>query len=84
MKKIRDFIRKKGGVKVFLISVALIVVALALILVGCIYAYWDGEWDKIPQMLTSDFAISVYVISGVVILLLFYVTIIANRDKEIK
>lgn len=84
MKKIRDFIRKKGGVKVFLISVALIVVALALILVGCIYAYWDGEWDKIPQMLTSDFAISVYVISGVVVLLLFYVTIIANRDKEIK
>lgn len=84
MKKIRDFIRKKGGVKVFLISVALIVVALALILVGCIYAYWGGEWDKIPQMLTSDFAISVYVISGVVILLLFYVTIIANRDKEIK
>lgn len=83
-KEIKDFLHKKGGLWAFLISVGLVLTALFLILVGCIYAYWGGDWGKIPEMLTTDFAIACYVIAGLTIFALFYVTIIMNRNKEIK
>ena len=48
-KEIKDFLHKKGGLWAFLISVGLVLTALFLILVGCIYAYWGGDWAKIVK-----------------------------------
>ena len=84
MKRLKKFIRDKGGLKLFLISIALILIACFFIILGCVYAYYDGNWGKIPEMLSSDFAISVYIILGIVIFALFYITIIFGRNKEIK
>ena len=84
MKKLKKFIQDKGGWKLFLIYLALILVALFFIVLGCVYAYYDGNWGRIPEMLSSDFAISVYIIVGIVIFALFYITVIFGRNKEIK
>ena len=54
MKKLKKFIQDKGGWKLFLISLALILVALFFIILGCVYAYYDGNWGRIPEMLSSD------------------------------
>ena len=84
MKKIKNFIKAKGGLKVFLVSLALIIVALLCILVGVVYAYWGGEWNRIGEILSCDTAISVYIVAGLTIGALFFVTIILGRDKEVK
>lgn len=84
MKKLKKFIQKKGGFKVFLITTFIVLLALFFIIMGVVYVDFHGDWSKIPQILTSNFAISIYVISGLVIFLLFCVIVLSNRNKEIK
>lgn len=82
--KIKKFISKKGGLLAFLTGLGLVLIASFLIIVGVIYGTYGGNWNKIPEVLSSDFAIAVYIIIGLTILALFYITIISNRKKEIK
>lgn len=84
MKKIKKFIQAKGGLKVFLVTLALILVASFLIVVGVIYGTYGGDWGMIWRVLSSDFAIACYIIIALTIFALFYITIISGRNKEIK
>ena len=84
MKKLKKFIKDNGGWKIFLFSLVLILVASFLIIVGVVYTNFEGDWGRIPEMLSSEFAIAVYVIMGLVIFALFYITIIYGRTKEIE
>lgn len=84
MKKIKKFIREKGGLKVILWTLFLILIAGVLIITGVVYNYYGGDWGKIPEILSSDFAISCYVISGVIIMILVFMSIIAKRNEEIE
>lgn len=83
-KKIKSFINKKGGLVEFLTFVGLVLLASFLIIIGVIYGTYGGDWNKIPELLSSDFAIAVYVIIGLTIFALFYITVISGRNKEIK
>lgn len=84
MKKLKKFISKKGGLLAFLTGIGLVLIASFLIIVGVIYGTYGGNWGVIPQLLSSDFAIAVYVVIGLTIFALFYITIISGRNKEIK
>ena len=84
MQFLKKLIKEKGGFKIIISTVLLIVVALIFIIIGVIYSYYDGDWGKIWEMLSSDFAIMVYVILGLVVLFICYITVITNRNKEIK
>lgn len=84
MKKLKKFISKKGGLLAFLTGIGLVLIASFLIIIGVIYGTYGGNWDVIPQLLSSDFAIAVYVVIGLTIFALFYITIISGRNKEIK
>ena len=84
MKKINKFIRSKGGLYTVIGTLALILVAGFLILVGVIYSQHNGDWSYIGEVLSSQFAIGVYVIIGLVIFALIYITIIQSRNEEIK
>ena len=84
MKKIKKFLRSKGGIWALLGTIALILIASFLIIVGVIYSNFGGDWNKIPEILSSDFAISVYIIGGVTIFILIMTMITFNRNKEIK
>ena len=84
MKKFKKFIQSKGGIWVLLGTIALILIASFLILVGVVYTNFGGDWNRIPEILSSDFAISVYIIIGLTIFALVIVTITLNRNKEIK
>lgn len=84
MEKLKKFISKKGGLLAFLTGIGLMLIASFLIIVGVIYGTYGGNWGVIPQLLSSDFAIAVYVVIGLTIFALFYITIISGRNKEIK
>lgn len=84
MKKLKKFIKDKGGLKVFIISITLILIASALMILGVVYADFGGDWNKIPEILSSDFAISVYVVIGLLILVIIYISFIFGRKREIK
>lgn len=84
MKKIKNFFNKKGGIWVFVTTLVLILVASFFIILGVIYGTYGGNWNKIPEVLSSDFAIAVYVIIGLTLLILFYIAFISGRNKEIK
>lgn len=84
MKEFKKFITKKGGILAFLTGIGLMLIASFLIIVGIIYGTYGGNWNVIPELLSSDFAIAVYVIIGLTIFALFYITIISGRNKEIK
>lgn len=84
MKKLKKFISKKGGLLAFLTGIGLVLIASFLIIIGVIYGTYGGNWGVIPQLLSSDFAIAVYVVIGLTIFALLYITIISGRNKEIK
>ena len=84
MKELKDFIRKKGGLYAVLTALLLIALAGFLVLVGVIYGTYGGNWGVIGEVLTSKFAIGVYVIMGLVLFFIIYITVIFNRNKEIK
>ena len=84
MKKIRKFITSKGGILAVLGTLLLLLLAGFLILVGVIYGTYGGNWGVIGEVLTSQFAIGVYVIMGLTFFFIIYITLIMNRNKEIK
>lgn len=83
MKKLKKFINSKGGLKVIIVSLALVLVALFCIIVGIVYGDFGGDWSRIVWLLTNDFAIAIYIIVGLIVLLLISLIIIINRKKEI-
>ena len=84
MKKFKKFLLSKGGILVLLGTLGLILLATFLIIIGFVYTTYGGDWGKLGAFFKSDFAISIYVISGVIALLLFYISFILNRNKDIK
>ena len=84
MKKFRKFITSKGGIWAILGTLLLLLLAGFLILVGVIYGTYGGNWGVIVEVLTSQFAIGVYVIMGLTFFFIIYITLIINRNKEIK
>ena len=83
MKKLRKFITSKGGIFAVLGTLLLLLLAGFFVLLGVIYGTYGGDWSFIGEALTSKFAIGVYVILGLVLFFIIYLTIIFNRDKEI-
>lgn len=83
MKSFRKFITSKGGIWAILGTVSLLLLAGFFILLGVVYGTYNGDWSFIPEILTSKFAIGVYVIMGLVLFFIIYITIIFNRKKEI-
>lgn len=84
MKKFRKFITSKGGIWAVLGTLLLLLLAGFLILIGVIYGTYGGNWGVIVEVLTSQFAIGVYVIMGLTFFFIIYITLIMNRNKEIK
>ena len=82
-KKIVKFIQGKGGIVAILSTVALVLIALFLIVVGNVYSSYNGDWSYIGEILSCPFAISLYVIGGLVIYLLLMIHLLAERHKEI-
>ena len=83
-KQIRKFIQSKGGIWALLGFIGMLLIAAFLIIVGVIYADYGGNWNKIPQVLSSNTAITVYVVFGLVILALIYIYVIFKRKEDIK
>ena len=84
MKKLKHFIQTKGGIWVILGTILLLALAGFLILVGVIYGNYGGNWGVIGEVMTSKFAIGVYVIMGLVLFFIIYISILFERNKEIK
>lgn len=83
MKQFKKFITLKGGIFAIISTILLLLLAGFLVLVGVIYGTYNGNWNVIGEVLTSKFAIGVYVIMGLVLFFIIYITIIFNRNKEI-
>ena len=83
MKAFKKFITSKGGIFAIIGTILLLLLAGFLILVGVIYGTYNGNWGVIGEVLTSQFAIGVYVIMGLILFFMIYITIIFNRNKEI-
>ena len=83
MKKLKKFFTSKGGIFAIFGTILLLLLAGFLILVGVIYGTYNGNWGVIGEVLTSKFAIGVYVIMGLVFFFMIYLTIIFNSKKEI-
>lgn len=83
MKAFKKFITSKGGIFAIISTILLLLLAGFLILVGVIYGTYNGNWGVIGEVLTSQFAIGVYVIMGLILFFMIYITIIFNRNKEI-
>lgn len=84
MEKFKKFIMSKGGMWAVLGTILLLLVAGFLILVGVIYGTYGGNWNKITEVLTSKFAIGVYVIMGLTLFFIIYISYMMSRNKEIK
>ena len=83
MKKLKKLFTTKGGIFAIFGTILLLLLAGFLILVGVIYGTYNGNWGVIGEVLTSKFAIGVYVIMGLVFFFMIYLTIIFNSKKEI-
>ena len=84
MKKFKKFIKSKGGIFAIIGTLLLLLLAGFLILLGVIYGTYNGNWSVIGEVLTSKFAIAVYVVIALVFFFIVYITIIMNRNEEIK
>ena len=84
MKKFNKFIKSKGGIFAIIGTLLLLLLAGFLILLGVIYGTYGGNWGVIGEVLTSKCAIGVYVVLALVFFFIIYITIIMNRNKEIK
>ena len=84
MKKFKKFIKSKGGIFAIIGTLLLLLLAGFLILLGVIYGTYNGNWSVIGEVLTSKFAIAVYVVIALVLFFIIYITIITNRNEEIK
>ena len=67
----------------FVIILSIVVIAIAT---GCIVLY-NGltfGWDKLAEVFTSNYAIFIYVMIGVLLIVLVNLLIIKKRREEIK
>ena len=83
MKKLKKFISGKGGIIAIITTFALILLALFLMVIGLIYSDYDGDWSKIPAVLGSNYAITIYVVAGLVIVAFLYIYILCKRKEDI-
>lgn len=83
-KKLLKFIKSKGGIWALVGTIVLLLVAAFLVIVGVIYSDYGGNWNKITELLTSNFAITTYVVLGLVIFALIYIYVIFKRKEELK
>ena len=83
MKKFKRFICSGGGILAIVSTILLLAFAGFAILLGVVYGSYNGDWSFIGEILTSKFAIGVYVIIGLMFIFIVYLTIIFNRNKEI-
>lgn len=83
-KEIKKFITKKGGLYPILITIGLCVLALFLIAIGCVYGSLGGDWYKLIEWFGSDFAISLYVIFGLMIFAIIIINILIREREDIK
>lgn len=84
MKKLKKLFTSKGGIFAIFGTILLLLLAGFLIIIGVIYGTYGGNWGVIGEVLTSKFAIGVYVILGLTLFFVIYLTLIFNRNKEIK
>ena len=84
MKKFRKFITSKGGIWAIIGTISLLLLSAFLIVVGIIYSDYNGNWGKIGEILSSNFAITTYVVLGLVIFALLYIYIIFKRKEDLK
>lgn len=83
-RKLVKFINSKGGIWALIGTIVLLLVAAFLVIVGVIYADYGGNWNKISEVLTSNFATTTYVVIGLIILALIYIYVIFKRKEELK
>ena len=83
-KKLIKFINSKGGILALVGTIVLLLIAAFLVVVGVIYADYNGDWSKISEVLTSNFATTTYVVLALVIFALIYIYIIFKRKEELK
>ena len=83
-KKIKKFISSKGGIWALVGTVSLLLISAFLIIVGVIYSDYGGNWGKIGEVLSSNFAITTYVVLGLVIITLIYAYVLIKRKEDIK
>ena len=84
MKKFRKFITSKGGIWAIIGTISLLLISAFLIVVGIIYSDYNGNWGKIWEILSSNFAITTYVVLALIIFALFYIYIIFKRKEDLK
>lgn len=84
MKRLKRFLQSKGGIWAIIGTISLLLLAGFFIILGVIYGTYGGNWGYIGEVLSSKFAIGVYVILGLVVFFIIYLTVIFNRNKEIK
>ena len=82
-KKFRKFINSKGGLATLISVICAIILALFLMLIGIIYSDYNGDWSKIPEFLGSNLMITIYVISGLIIIALIYIYVLFKRKEDI-
>ena len=75
--------KRKQKKSLFIVLSSIVVLTLATILV-IIYNGVSFGWDKIGEILISPYAISIYVILGILLVFLFNLLIISWRKKEIE
>ena len=83
-KKLKKFILSKGGIWALVGTISLLLISAFLIIVGVIYSDYGGNWNKISEVLSSNFAITVYVVLALVILGLIYAYVLIKRKEELK
>ena len=82
-KKFRKFVKSKGGLATLISVISLIFIALFLIVIGMIYSDYGGDWTRIPEFLGSNLAVTVYIVSGLIIVVLIYIYILIKRKEDI-
>ena len=83
MKQFKKWISSKGGIITILTTITLIIIALISIIIGYVYTDLGGNWNRLGEMFASDYAISIYIILGLVVLAVIYIAIMFKRNEEI-
>ena len=83
MKKLRKWLKTKGGLYAILTTIALLIVALLCVMIGYVYSDLGGNWARLGEMFTNPFATTIYVVIILVALAMVYITIMFNRNKDI-
>ena len=83
-KKLKKFLTKKGGLYSVLITMGLCILALVLIGIGYVYGSLGGDWNRFWLWFTEPLAISIYVITLLVVMFLVIIRILIKRNEDIK